>query len=292
MPWLQLRYTTDKQSADLISDEMMECGAFSVTFLDAQDTPIYEPKPGDFLLWEQTIAIGLYDAEADMDAIVEHLHQFPFGQKGSYKIEQLEDKDWIREWMDSFKPIQFGDRLWVCPSWCDIPDPAAVNIILDPGLAFGTGTHPTTSLCLQWLDKHIQPQHTIVDFGCGSGILAVAGLKLGAKKAIGIDIDPQAIEASTANAERNHVLDKLELYLPDAQPQLQADIVVANILAGPLRELAQVISDYVKPGGKLALSGILDSQAEEICQIYSQWFDLEAVAQQEDWCRVAGTKKL
>ncbi|WP_143871293.1 50S ribosomal protein L11 methyltransferase [Catenovulum sediminis] len=291
MPWIQIRYSTDKQSADLISDEMMECGAFSVTFLDAQDTPIYEPKPGDFLLWEETIAIGLFDAEADTDAIIAHLETFPFGQKGEYKVEQLEDKDWIREWMDSFKPLQFGDKLWICPSWCEIPDPSAVNIILDPGLAFGTGTHPTTSLCLKWLDTRVQTDDVIVDFGCGSGILAVAALKLGCKKAIGIDIDPQAIEASTANAQRNQVMDNLELYLPSSQPKLEADIVVANILAGPLRELSAQISAFVKPRGKLALSGILDSQAEEICQIYSQWFDLDPVTQEGDWCRVSGTKK-
>lgn len=291
MPWIQIRYTTDKQSADLVSDEMSELGAVSVTFLDAHDTPIYEPKPGDFILWDTTIAIGLFDAEIDADAIIEQLKSFPFGNKGQYKVEQLEDKDWIREWMDSFKPIQFGQKLWICPSWCEAPDPEAVNVILDPGLAFGTGTHPTTSLCLKWLDQQISGKELVVDFGCGSGILAVAALKLGADKVIGIDIDPQALQASEANAERNQVTEKLELYLPENQPEAQADIVVANILAGPLRELAEIITAYVKPGGKLAMSGILESQAESIHQIYSQWFDLEPTEIEGDWCRVSGTKK-
>ncbi|MCU4676304.1 50S ribosomal protein L11 methyltransferase [Catenovulum sp. 2E275] len=291
MPWIQIRYTTNKQNADLISDEMMELGAFSVTFLDAKDTPIYEPKPGDFLLWDETIAMGLFDAEIDPEQIIEQLKTFPFGQDGQYKVEQLEDKDWIREWMDSFKPIQFGPKLWICPSWCDIPDQDAVNVILDPGLAFGTGTHPTTSLCLKWLDQHVTAGQTLVDFGCGSGILAVAALKLGVEKAIGIDIDPQAIQASQANAERNGVADKLDLYLPQDQPDYQADIVVANILSGPLKELAEIIEAYVKPQGRLALSGLLESQAEEICQVYSKWFDLDPVAIEGDWCRVSGVKR-
>lgn len=291
MAWIQIRYTTDKQSADDISDEMIELGAFSVTFLDAEDSPIYEPKPGDFLLWEQTIAIGLFDAECDSAQIINQLKQFPAGNKGHYKVEQLEDKDWIREWMDSFAPIQFAENLWVCPSWCDIPDANAVNIILDPGLAFGTGTHATTSLCLKWLAQNVKGGETLVDFGCGSGILAVAGLKLGCQHAIGIDIDPQAIDASTANAERNSVLAKLDLYLPEQQPDCQADLVVANILAGPLRELREIISAYVKPGGRIALSGLLESQTEEVAQLYSQWFDLEPIAQEGDWCRVSGVKR-
>ncbi|AWB65734.1 50S ribosomal protein L11 methyltransferase [Saccharobesus litoralis] len=291
MPWIQVRYTTDKESADAISDHMTGTGAAAVTFLDAADTPIYEPMPGEFLLWEATTVVGLYDAEVDVDKILLRLQASNAGSKGFYKVEQLEDKDWVREWMDSFHPMQFGERLWICPSWRDVPDEQAVNVLLDPGLAFGTGTHPTTGLCLQWLDSHIQDDQVVVDFGCGSGILAIAALKLGAQRVVGIDIDPQAIEASKENAKRNQVEDKIELFLPNNQPNLQADVVVANILAGPLRELAQVITDYVKPGGKLALSGILASQAEQICEIYAQWFDLDPVAQQEDWCRVSGTKR-
>ncbi|WP_017443690.1 50S ribosomal protein L11 methyltransferase [Gayadomonas joobiniege] len=291
MAWIQIRYTTDKKNAELIADSMLELGAFSVTFLDAEDTPIYEPKPGDFLLWDSTITMGLFDAETDPEQIIGELKKLNSGQQGSYKVEQLEDKDWIREWMDSFSPIQFADKLWVCPSWCEIPDPSAVNIILDPGLAFGTGTHATTSLCLKWLADEVKGGETLVDFGCGSGILAVAGLKLGCSKAIGIDIDPQAIDASTANAERNAVQNQLELFLPEQQPTLEVDLVVANILAGPLRELKEIIAGYVRPGGKIALSGLLASQAEEIAQLYSEWFELDPIAQEGDWCRVSGTKR-
>ncbi|WP_111977957.1 50S ribosomal protein L11 methyltransferase [Algibacillus agarilyticus] len=292
MPWIQVRYTTDKEAADAISDHMTGTGAAAVTFLDAADTPIYEPMPGEFLLWEATTVVGLYDAEIDIDKVLLRLKASNAGNKGFYKIEQLEDKDWVREWMDSFHPMQFGERLWICPSWRDIPDENAVNVMLDPGLAFGTGTHPTTGLCLKWLDRNITPDQLVVDFGCGSGILAIAALKLGAKRVVGIDIDPQAILASKDNAARNNVEDQIELFLPHEQPTLEADIVVANILAGPLRELAKIIAAYVKPGGKLALSGILESQAEEIATLYSEWFDIDPIAQEEDWCRVSGTKHL
>lgn len=178
-----------------------------------------------------TDVIGLFDAETDMKAVVAQLEQHPLlGAGFAHKIEQLEDKDWEREWMDNFHPMRFGERLWICPSWRDVPDENAVNVMLDPGLAFGTGTHPTTSLCLQWLDGLDLNGKTVIDFGCGSGILAIAALKLGAAKAIGIDIDPQAIQASRDNAQRNGVSERTELYLPQDQPEsMKADVVVANI---------------------------------------------------------------
>ncbi|MFI3247474.1 MAG: 50S ribosomal protein L11 methyltransferase, partial [Ferrimonas sp.] len=205
--------------------------------------------------------------------------------------EALEDKDWEREWMDHFHPMKFGHRLWICPSWREAPEPDAVNVLLDPGLAFGTGTHPTTALCLQWLDSLDLTNKQVVDFGCGSGILAIAAIKLGAADVVGLDIDPQALTASADNAERNGIKDKLTVYLPKDQPQdLQADVVVANILAGPLRELAPVISALVKPGGQLALSGLLQEQAEELRTIYSQWFTLNPTTIEGDWCRLDGQK--
>lgn len=221
--------------------------------------PVFEPLPGETRLWGDTDVIGLYDAETDMKSVVAMLEQHPlFGTGFAHKIEQLEDKDWEREWMDNFHPMRFGERLWICPSWREVPDKNAVNVMLDPGLAFGTGTHPTTALCLQWLDGLDLAGKTVIDFGCGSGILAIAALKLGAAKAIGIDIDPQAILASRDNAERNGVAERLELYLPKDQPSdLRADVVVANILAGPLRELAPLISQLPNAEGHLGLSGIL-----------------------------------
>jgi len=292
MPWIQLRVTTTEEKAEQVSDMLMGWGAQAVSFLDAHDTPIYEPMPGEVIYWTNTVVVGLFDAEHPMDKVLKQLEQVSFFKQGvEYKLEQLEDKDWEREWMDNFHPIKFGNRLWVCPSWRDIPDPAAVNVMLDPGLAFGTGTHPTTALCMQWLDATIQPEQTVVDFGCGSGILGIAALKLGAKRVIGVDIDPQAIEASTANAKRNHVEGQIELYLPQNQPQdFQADVVVANILAGPLAELKNIISAYVKPGGKLALSGILESQAQSVIDAYSDEFSFDPIAVQDEWVRLSATK--
>ncbi|MDO6711138.1 50S ribosomal protein L11 methyltransferase [Aliiglaciecola sp. 2_MG-2023] len=292
MPWIQLIIDTHAENAEQIGDMLSANGAQAVTFTDAKDTPMYEPKPGEVILWPDTQVIGLYDAEFDMQRVVSQLEKSKILGKGfSHKLDQLEDKDWEREWMDNFHPIQFGKRLWICPSWRDIPDPTAVNVMLDPGLAFGTGTHPTTSLCLQWLDALTLEGKTVVDFGCGSGILGIAALKLGAESVVGIDIDPQALLASKDNAGRNDVADKISVFLPKDQPDLQADIVLANILAGPLRELREVITNYCKSGGLLVLSGILANQAEEIDQLYSADFDMEPIAIEGDWARVSGKKK-
>ena len=292
MPWIQLRVTTTEEKAEQVSDMLMGWGAQAVSFLDAHDTPIYEPMPGEVIYWTNTVVVGLFDAEHPMDKVVNQLKQVAFFKgEPNFKLEQLEDKDWEREWMDNFHPIKFGERLWVCPSWRDIPDPTAVNVMLDPGLAFGTGTHPTTALCMQWLDATIKPEQTVVDFGCGSGILGIAALKLGAKRVIGVDIDPQAIEASTANAKRNNVEGQIELYLPKDQPKdFQADVVVANILAGPLAELKDIISAYVKPGGLLALSGILESQAQSVIDAYSNEFSFDPIAVQDEWVRLSARK--
>lgn len=291
MAWVQIRINSTKENAELISDELMELGCPSVTFVDAKDTPIYEPKLGEVTLWANTTVIGLFDASVDMQAITDQLAKLPALQEQFvFKVEQLEDKDWEREWMDNFHPIQFGERLWICPSWRDIPDPNAVNVLLDPGLAFGTGTHNTTALCLRWLDSLDLTGKTVVDFGCGSGILGIAALKLGAERVIGIDIDPQALEASRDNAERNGVADLLEVYLPEDQPEFEADILVANILAQPLRELHQVILGLLKPGGQFALSGILEEQVASVEDIYSQYANLESSLQDGEWMRVAGQK--
>ncbi|WP_369789111.1 50S ribosomal protein L11 methyltransferase [Rouxiella sp. WC2420] len=293
MPWIQLKINTNAQDAETLSDALTESGAVSVTFLDTHDNPVFEPLPGETLLWGDTDAIGLYDAETDMEMVVAILENEPLLGKGfAHKIEQLEDKDWEREWMDNFHPMRFGERLWICPSWRDVPDPTAVNVMLDPGLAFGTGTHPTTAMCLQWLDGLDLEGKTVIDFGCGSGILAIAALKLGAAQAIGIDIDPQAIQASRDNAQRNGVSERLSLYLPQDQPDnLSAYVVVANILAGPLRELAPLISVLPVTGGHLGLSGVLASQAAGVAEAYQNTFTLDPVAEKEEWCRITGVKK-
>ncbi len=290
MPWIRIRINATAKTADKVSNMLLGRGAQAVTFMDAKDVPVYEPMPGETPLWGETEVMGLFDAETDPAPTIAFFQQI-FGENVGYKVEQLEDKDWVREWMDHFHPMQFGERLWICPSWRDVPNPDAVNVMLDPGLAFGTGTHPTTALCLQWLDGLDLTGKTVVDFGCGSGILGIAALKLGAARVIGIDIDPQAIQASRDNAARNGVADQIELYLPADQPQdVEADVVVANILAGPLRELAPLIAGHGKAGSLMALSGVLESQAPELETIYGQWFEMDPTAVKEEWCRLSGRK--
>lgn len=293
MPWIQLRLNANEETAEKISDWLMACGSQAVTFIDAKDTPIYEPLPGDEVLyWENTIVMGLFDANHDMNKAIQYLQKIhPDKQNMHYKLEQLEDKDWVREWMDNFHPMKFGQRLWICPSWREVPEPDAVNVMLDPGLAFGTGTHPTTALCLTWLDGLDLQGKTLVDFGCGSGILSLAALKLGAKEVIGIDIDPQALQASLENAKRNNVEDRLKLFLPQDQPSLKADVVVANILAGPLKELAPTIIAFVGDQGLLALSGVLENQAEQLQDIYGQWCQMDPIAVQDEWVRLSGCRQ-
>jgi ribosomal protein L11 methyltransferase len=294
MPWIQVKLNATSENAEQISDMLMEeTGALSVTFLDAKDVPIFEPLPGETRLWGETDIVALYDAETDMDLVIAQLKASSvLDENFAYKVEQLEDKDWEREWMDNFHPMKFGERLWICPSWREIPEPDAINVMLDPGLAFGTGTHATTALCLEWLESIDLTGKTVIDFGCGSGILAIAAIKLGAAKVVGIDIDPQAITASKENAARNGVVDQLELFLPEEQPEnLVADVVIANILAAPLRELSSIITAHVAPGGALAMSGVLDTQALDVASYYSENFTLDAIAEQQEWCRISGIKK-
>lgn len=292
MAWQQLKINVESTHAEAVGDLLSELQAQAVTFIDAKDTPMYEPKPGEILLWPDTQVIGLYDALDDLSNVLIAIKtNFDFIGTSEIVIDQLEEKNWEREWMVDFHPMKFGKRLWICPSSHEIPDPSAVNIRLDPGLAFGTGTHPTTSLCLQWLDNIDLVNKTLVDFGCGSGILAIAALKLGAKKVIGIDIDPQALLASKDNAIRNDVADRLHLYLPQDQPALEADIVVANILSAPLRELSSTISNYCKDSGMLVMSGILHEQYTSVIQVYENQFNFDPVAIEGDWVRLSATKK-
>ncbi|QEO44522.1 50S ribosomal protein L11 methyltransferase [Vibrio tarriae] len=293
MPWIQIKLNATNDNAEAIGDMLMEeTGAVSVTFLDAKDTPVFEPLPGETRLWGDTDVVALYEADMDTSLILQQIKASNMLAEGfAHKVEQVEDKDWEREWMDNFHPMQFGRRLWICPSWREVPDPQAVNVMLDPGLAFGTGTHPTTALCLEWLDNLDLTGKTVIDFGCGSGILAIAAIKLGAAKVVGIDIDPQALLASKDNAARNGVEDQIDVYLPKDQPEgLVADVVVANILAGPLRELSPIIKGLLKPGGQLAMSGILDTQAESVAEFYRDDLELDPIAEKSEWCRISGRK--
>lgn len=290
MAWVQIRFAIKSDYVDDISDLLMELGCVSVTFTaNDPNEAVFELFPGDVKYWQTSTVVGLFDANTQMEHIANVLsEQEMFEGKFQYKVEQVEDKDWEREWMDNFHPIQFGERLWICPSWREIPDPNACNVILDPGLAFGTGTHATTALCLEWLEKMDLTDKTILDFGCGSGILAIAALKLGAKRAIGIDIDPKAITASMENAERNGVADKIELYLPDDAPEFETDVILANILAAPLKELKHIICGYGQTGTELALSGILSEQAEDVANHYAPLVKLSPVTQKDEWVRIDG----
>ena len=287
MAWIQLIFTSSPQQAESLSDALSECGAAAVTFQDNADQPIYEPTIGETPLWSATSVIALFDAETDTEALLTALRS-QIGELPDHRIEAVEDKDWEREWMENFKPICFGEKLWIVPSWHEPPQPDAVNILLDPGLAFGTGTHPTTALCLQWLDKADLTGKTVIDYGCGSGILAIAAALLGANKVIGVDTDPQALEATQANAQRNGVI--IETYLPQHCPTVECDLLLANILAGPLMELMPRFVELTRPDTQLVLSGILDVQADTVSQHYQAEFEMDNAVVLEEWVRLSGVR--
>lgn len=290
MPWIQLTLEVDKTSNEQAEQALLDAGALSVTLKDAADNPILEPAPGETPLWEKFILTGLFDASINTHELKQNI-QHQLGKQSSLLVEQLEDKDWVRAWMDNYHPMQFGKKLWVCPKHIDPPDSKAVNLMLDPGLAFGTGTHPTTALCLQWLDQADLTNKTVLDFGCGSGVLAIAALLLGAKQCDATDIDYQALQASEDNARENSVIEKINVMLPENIAEKKYDTVLANILAGPLVELAPKLSNYCKTGGDIALSGILENQAQAVLDAYGIWFNLDAPVVQDKWIRITGKKK-
>lgn len=293
MPWIQLQVPADPDNADQLEDLLMELGADAVSMEDAADQPIFEPDPGTTPLWSATRVTGLFGADRDIDQICSELrdawHRQTQQDLSEIEVTLVEDKDWARAWMEDFQPLKFGERLWIVPSWHQAPDPTAANLMLDPGLAFGTGTHSTTALCLEWLDGANVADQQVIDYGCGSGILGLAALLLGARQVIGVDTDPQALEASRDNARRNGVEDeRLELYLPDEAPQSVADTLLANILAQPLIDLAPILAHRVRPGGNLVLSGILAHQARDVMAAYEPWFVMDEPVQSKEWIRLTG----
>jgi len=292
MPWLELKIDTDAQNAQSVEAALTEAGALSVTLSDTHDEPLYEPALGTTPLWRGTRVTGLFEVGMDCSAVLAQLTQ-RFGPTVimESRIDALADQPWERAWMEHFAPMQFGQRVWICPSWCAPPDPHAVNIFMDPGLAFGTGTHPTTALCLEWLDAHPPAELTVIDYGCGSGILAVAAALLGARRVIAVDHDPQALLATHENAQRNGVAERVETYLPAHAPALLADVLIANILANPLRELATHFAHLVKCGGRLTLSGILAEQADEVSATYHGNFTINPAVVQQGWVRLDGTRQ-
>ena len=290
MPWHQITLTTPRDQAETLEDTLLELGAVSVTLQDAADVPVLEPLPGETPLWPEVNVVGLFEDGADTAVVDAALSTQGIGP-GAWAY--VEDQDWERAWMDQFQPLRFGERLWIVPSWIEAPDPEAVNILLDPGLAFGTGTHPTTALCLEWLDGADMADTTVLDYGCGSGILAIGALKLGAASAWGIDIDPQALTATGDNAARNGIdPERLHTGLPDALPQNERfDVLLANILMGPLIELAPTLTAHVKPGGRLVLSGLLAEQADGVTAAYAGDFDFDPPALKDGWARLSARRR-
>ncbi len=292
MPWLQLELEASPDSAEQLSELLHSAGAGAVTFQDAADQPLFEPPPGTTPLWNTTRVVGLFEADSDIPAILAYLQQQLEPEPlPPWYVNPLEDRDWVRAWMDNFQPMRFGERLWICPTGYNPPEPQAVNILLDPGLAFGTGTHPTTAMCLRWLDAHPPEGLEVIDYGCGSGILAIAACKLGALHVSGVDTDPQALLATHDNAEKNQVSNCIDAYLPADFHAHPVPLLLANILAGPLQSLAPRLSELVKPAGHIVLSGILAEQAETVMQSYQGNFDIQLVAQQEDWVCLAGQRR-
>ncbi len=290
--WLQLHYEVPEAHADTISQLFDEAGALAVTLSDLADQPIYEPPLGEAPLWPDTRVTGLFPEHCDIPAIIDLVESRLTGAADyHWHCDGLADRPWERAWLDDFKPLQCGRRLWICPGDMPPPDPQAINILLDPGLAFGSGTHPTTRLCLEWLDQHDLRGQQLIDYGCGSGILAIAAGRLSAKRIHAVDIDPQAHQATRDNAAKNAVDEKISLYYPDDLPALQADGLIANILANPLIELMPHFATRLRPQGWLVLSGILCEQAEAVCTALEPFFETAQKREKDGWVMLA-TRRL
>ena len=293
MSFTQLKINIDSNNAEHLSDIFTDLGALAVSIEDQYEgTELEQPifnEPGMEVnrLWEHSTLVVLLEHESEVVKLVQTAQDL-LGQQFSFKEEFVDDQDWVRLTQSQFTPIKVSDKLYIVPSWHTIPDPSALGIILDPGLAFGTGSHPTTLMCLRWLAEHVTAQHTVLDYGCGSGILAITAKRLQAKTVVGVDIDPQAIESSQNNALINQV--RVNFSLPDEFVSQEYDIVIANILSNPLRMLASALASYVIPGGQIVLSGILASQVEEMSEIYQQWFKLEVYQVVDGWVCLHGTR--
>lgn len=295
MAWVSLKIEAQDNTADLISDTLMELGALSAIIEDANadtldEQPIFgepgDPPPG---IWQQNLVSALFDEGIDVDKIMTDLHQQTKLTNLQYSTEHIHEQDWVRATQSQFDPIKITDNLWIVPTWHSAPNSDALNIILDPGLAFGTGSHPTTRLCLSWLTQSVSAQDSVLDYGCGSGILAIAAKKLGASHVVGTDIDPQAIQSSFYNAEQNKV--SADFYHTTKYQTQEFDIVVANILSSALSVLAPALAKSCKTGGKIALSGILKEQAADVSAIYAEWFMMDEPQYMDAWVLLTGTKK-
>jgi ribosomal protein L11 methyltransferase len=291
MAWIQITFHVRAEHAPAIADALSDLNALAVTLVDAEDNPVYEPDPGAVDLWQRTKVIGLFGEDHDIKPIIRHIEtRFP-QQLLDHNIENIADENWVSKSLDQFQPLRCGDRLWIVPTWHTPPDPHAVNVMLNPGLAFGTGNHATTALCLEWLDANPPAGQTVLDFGCGSGILAIAALKLGAERVLVVDHDPQAIEATLANAAENQLQDRIAIVSADDIQEASIDTLLANILAGPIISLAPRFMPWLKVGSPAILSGILSEQGNQVTQTYQPWFTITNVVERDNWLRIDTRRK-
>ena len=296
MSWISLKLAADGESAEVLADALMEAGALSVSIEDrdagtaAEQAQFGEPGLDDPKAWQRNWVVALLEAETDIDLLIAALN---LPADIEHAIETVPEQDWVRLTQSQFEPIPISERLWIVPSWHDAADfvstPNAIVLVLDPGLAFGTGSHPTTRLCLKWLEQNLHGGESVLDYGCGSGILAIAAKKLGAGQVIGSDVDAQAITSSCDNAERN--LAEAAFFLPDALPAGTFDVLVANILTNPLKALMPLLAGRVRTGGRIALSGILSEQADEVSALYNTAFDMRLWATEDGWVCLSGVKR-
>jgi ribosomal protein L11 methyltransferase len=296
MPLISLTLNLSEQHADAFGDALLEAGAVSVNVEDAevgtaQEKPIFGEPGASSGMWQHCKLIALFQGDVDAAAIARNAASMLGFELPPFSMEAVAEIDWVQQNRDQFQPIQISPHIWIVPTWHSAPDPHAVNIVLDPGAAFGTGSHPTTRLCLQWIEAHLNASQkpTMLDYGTGSGILAIAAKKLGAAETVGVDIDPQAVDAARYNAVQNGT--DITFSTTDTALNFVADITVANILANPLKVLAPLLASHTHPGGQLALAGILDEQADEIIDIYAPYFALSVWRQSEGWSLIAGTRR-
>jgi len=292
MAWTQLTFVSDAATAEKLSELMSDYGAVAVTLKEGGVDEIFEPPVGETPLWNDTQVVGLFELDqnipATIDLLKNNLNVSPFPK---FTEKRLEDQDWERAWLDDFKPMNFGEKIWIVPSEFEPVDPLAVNIYLDPGLAFGTGTHPTTSLCLSWLDAHNIDGQNVIDYGCGSGVLAIAAAKLGAKQVAAVDIDPQALVATDSNSKKNNVENYIISYLVDDFNGKAANLLLANILANPLMDLASTFESLLEENGQIVLSGILEEQASEVISVYEKKFKMSPPTILDGWVMLQGVKR-
>ena len=289
--FIELSFELRDLDVAVAENACFECGAASVTFSDMRDDPVLEPAPGEFRLWPATRLQALFGGDTDETHALAALAAALGIPRDRITLRPIEDRVWEREWLKDFHAMRFGQKLWVVPHHETVTDTGAVVVKLDPGLAFGTGTHPTTALCLEWMDGNLQPGSSVIDYGCGSGILAIAAAKLGARHASCFDIDPQALIATRDNATANEVGARVQVYeAPEDLPR-PVDVLVANILSGPLCELAPSFAALVRPGGALVLAGLMEHQTAEVAQAHSAWFDMRPFGKRDDWVGLSGRRR-